>query len=112
MFSRSARNHERLQLDRIEPERVCLIKPSALGDIVQTLPVLSALRARFPRSHIAWVVNGSYAELLAGHPHLDEVIVFDRSGAASGVIAGWKLMRRLCDELRARRFDLVCDLQG
>jgi lipopolysaccharide heptosyltransferase I len=56
-------------------------------------------------------VNRSYAPLLAGHPHLNEVIIFDRDGAG-GLIAAWKSMGRLCDELRARRFDLVCDLQG
>jgi lipopolysaccharide heptosyltransferase I len=99
-------------LDQIEPARICLIKPSALGDVVQTLPILSALRSRFPCAHIAWLVNQAYADLLRGHPHLNEIIPFDRGGAGAGTMAAWKSMKNLADALRARRFDLVCDLQG
>ena len=32
----------------IHPRRICVIKPSALGDVVQALPLLPALRERFP----------------------------------------------------------------
>src|SRR5262245_8130759 len=65
-------------LDRIEPGSVCLIKPSSLGDVVHALPVLSALRERWPRARFAWVVNRGLRELVEGHPALDEVIPFDR----------------------------------
>jgi lipopolysaccharide heptosyltransferase I len=88
-----------------------LIKPSALGDVVQAMPVLSALRAKFPNAHIAWVVNKSYADILAGHPHLDEAIIFDRGRSHPLTPGAWRSMRRLRDLLRGRRFDLVIDLQ-
>ena len=41
----------------LEPARVCIIKPSSLGDVVHCLPILAALRARWPSCHLAWVVN-------------------------------------------------------
>lgn len=89
--------------------RVCLIKPSALGDIVQSLPVLAALRARWPDAHLAWVVSRPLAGLLATHPDLDEVIVFDRRARGIGRLqAPWTLWR----QLRGGRFDLAIDLQG
>jgi lipopolysaccharide heptosyltransferase I len=109
IFSRTG---NREPLDRMDAGRICLIKPSALGDVVQALPVLSALRGRFPDATIAWVVNRSYADLLAGHPHLNEVIPFDRGRARPWSPAAWRSMRDLCESLRERRFDLVCDLQG
>lgn len=43
-------------LESLQPRRICIVKPSALGDIVQTLPVLSMLRQRFPHAHVAWVI--------------------------------------------------------
>ncbi len=116
-------------LAELSPRRVCLIKPSALGDIVQTLPVLSMLRARFPEAHIAWVVKSAFSGILKGHPDLDEVIPFETSrvktpraetrhnetrhaetsSRAGGKIAGLvQLLRRL----RRERFDLTIDLQG
>lgn len=91
--------------NQVDPRRIGLIKPSALGDIVQTLPLLPVLRERFPRATIAWVVNSGLAGLLDGHPHLDEVIRFDRRGSVG---TWWRFLRGL----RSRRFDLVFDLQG
>ena len=94
------------------PRRIALIKPSALGDIVHSLPVLTALRGRFPQAHLAWVVNRTYAPLLQGHPDLDEIIPFDRQVLKrrdwiAGGLASLDFLRRL----RVRRFDLVIDLQ-
>src|SRR5947199_9507771 len=67
-------------LRTLRPGRVCLIKPSALGDIVNAMPVLSALRRRWPEASFSWVVNRSLRGLLDGHPDLDEVITYDRGG--------------------------------
>src|SRR2546421_6735481 len=89
------------------PERIALIKPSALGDIVHALPVLTALRRRFPAAHLAWVINRGYAPLLAGHPDLDEVIPFDRAAARRGWWSGLRVWARFLRDLRRRDFDLV-----
>ena len=77
----------RPRLHDLSPRRVALIKPSALGDIIHSLPVLTALRQRYPEAHIAWVANRAYAELLHGHPDLDAVLPFDRAGSTAGVMA-------------------------
>jgi lipopolysaccharide heptosyltransferase II len=89
----------------VDAKRICVIKPSALGDVVQALPVLPALRRRFPRARISWVISRSLAPLLEGHPDLDEVVPFERRGS----LGDW---RRLMTRLRRSRFDLVFDLQG
>jgi heptosyltransferase I len=89
----------------VDARRICVIKPSALGDVVQALPVLPALRRRFPRARISWVISRSLAPILEGHPDLDEVIPFDRRGS----LRDW---RKLLTRLRRSRFDLVLDLQG
>ena len=102
----------RVPLSEIDARRIVLLKPSALGDIVHSLPVLTALRRRFPQSHIRWVVNQGYADLLNGHPDLDEVLVFDRSAAGGGLLRGARSYARLADEIRRLRPDLVIDLQG
>lgn len=93
------------QLLRIKAQRICVIKPSALGDIVQSLPLLPVLRERFPGAKISWVVASELAELLEDHPDLDEIIRFNRFGSLSS-------LRRLLVELRRHEFDLVFDLQG
>jgi lipopolysaccharide heptosyltransferase II len=95
-----------------EPRRICLIKPSALGDVVQSLPVFAALRRRYPRAHIAWLVNSAYAPLLEPIPQLDEVIEFDRHVMRAGVWRGLRDAATFVRGLSERRFDLAVDLQG
>jgi len=95
----------RSKLATIDAQRICVIKPSALGDVAQSLPLLGPLRSRFPESEIVWVINRGLSGLLAGHPDLQRTIPFDRHG---GLAATWRLMRGLRDG----RFDLTIDLQG
>lgn len=94
------------------PERIAIIKPSALGDIAHSLPVLTALRQRFPASHISWIVNSGYAPILQGHPDLNEIIAFDRGALRKSWLRGGLLFARFLNALRRQRFDLAIDLQG
>lgn len=102
----------RATLRDLAPERIVLIKPSALGDIVHALPVLSALRSLYPAARITWVVNRAYESMLRGHPDLDATLPFDRGAARSGFFAGLRSWTRFVRNLRAERADLVIDLQG
>lgn len=99
---------------RAPPARILILKPSSLGDIVHALPVLRALRLGLPRAHIAWLVSSSFAPLLRHHPHLDEVLVFDRRRygrlwRSGGALRGFA---QFLSTLRKGRFDCVIDLQG
>jgi lipopolysaccharide heptosyltransferase I len=105
-------NRKRVPLDQLDPRRICIIKPSALGDIVHALPVLTGLRRRFPRAAITWAVNRAYEPLIAGHPDLNETLPFDRGSLKRGWWAGLQAFRHFLRELRQRHFDLVLDLQG
>ena len=60
------------------PQRILLIKPSAIGDVVHALPVLALLRRKWPAAHIAWLVTPGCSSLIEGHPLLNEVILFER----------------------------------
>jgi lipopolysaccharide heptosyltransferase I len=92
-------------LARVRAENICIVKPSALGDIVQSLPLLPVLRERFPEARISWVVKSQFADLLVDHPFLDEVLAIDMRG-------GWWCWTQLLRDMRRCRFDLVFDLQG
>ena len=101
----------RTPLHMHDAQRIALIKPSSLGDIVHALPVLTALRRRYPQAHLGWVVNAAYEPLLQGHPDLDRTIPFDRGTARQG-LASIRRFALLLRRLRHERFDLVVDLQG
>lgn len=92
-------------LRSLTPQRICVIKPSAFGDVIQSLPLLTALRRRFPDAEISWVINRELQAILEGHPALTHVIPFERRGS----LRDW---RRLLRRMRRGKFDLVFDLQG
>jgi heptosyltransferase I len=99
-------------LSELRPARIALLKPSALGDIVHSLPVLTALRRHYPEARIDWIVNRVYEPLLRGHPDLDETLPFDRGAGRKGLVAATLAFGRFLHSLRRRRYDLVLDLQG
>ncbi|NBC47992.1 MAG: lipopolysaccharide heptosyltransferase [Gammaproteobacteria bacterium] len=100
-----------------QPERILLIRLSAIGDIVFASPLIATVRQHWPRASIAWLAQPDCAPLLQHHPDLDEVI--------SWPLPRWrdlwrkrrfmqllKELRAAVRALRARRFDLALDLQG
>ena len=89
---------------RFATDRVCIIMMSAVGDTVHVLPVLHSLKRANPAMHVTWVLQPGPAMLVRGHQLVDEIILFDRSLGVRGFLA-------VRDQLRARRFDLVLDLQ-
>src|SRR5690348_11183255 len=99
-------------LEHLSPERILIIKPSAIGDVVHTLPILNLVRRRWPGAKVSWLVTPACAGLLEGHPQLDEVILFDRRRLGGIWRRPWIAMelRRFTRGLRARKFDLVIDL--
>lgn len=101
----------------VEIDKILIIKMSAVGDVVMTLPALEALRRRYPAARIDWLVEPPSAGLLRGHPHLDRVIVLPRRQLAdlakSGrLIRARRLYGEFKRELQSVCYDVVLDLQG
>lgn len=96
-----------------EPERILIIRPSALGDVCRSVPVLAALRARWPDATIDWLVQDAFVGAIAAHPALTEVVPFPRR-ELSPLARPDKLLAALRWGLglRRRRYDLVIDCQG
>jgi lipopolysaccharide heptosyltransferase II len=87
----------------VSPRRILVVKLSSLGDIVHTLPAVSAIRKRFSSAHVSWLVKSQWASILEGNPDVDEVLPVDVS---------WRNWPRLIRDLRQRQCDLVLDFQG
>jgi len=101
-----------IDLERLTQARVLIVKLSSIGDVVQALPVATALRRRFPRARITWVVEDWTAPLVVGHRAIDRVIVFPRMG---GIPVSWRWLRTFRAATRALRsepYDVAVDLQG
>jgi lipopolysaccharide heptosyltransferase I len=95
-------------------KNILLVKPSSLGDVVLALPALTALRRSFPEAKISWLIRPEFAPLLENHPHLDNILTFDRKflGKAWCNPRAFGALLSLFRRLKRDRFDLVIDLQG
>lgn len=91
----------------LPPKRVLLVRLSAIGDVIHTLPVACALREAFPESRIAWVVENRAAPLLWGHPAVDELVELPR-----GFLKSPACMWRLCRRLRRWQPEVAIDVQS
>lgn len=94
-----------------------MIRLGAVGDVVRTLPAVSALRAAYPGAHLTWLVEQASASVLEGQPWLDEVLLFPRERLRDSlrrvrprVFAA--TLSAFLRELRERRFELVLDFHG
>jgi heptosyltransferase I len=99
------------ELRRRDFSKILLIKLSAVGDVVHTIPVLNKLRRRYPNAQLDWLVTPAIGEFLSPHPAISNVIAFSRAADAFGVapIASYL---RLAGKLRAEGYDLVVDMHG
>ena len=95
-------------------KNILITKPSSLGDIVLALPALRALRLSFPEAKISWLIRPEFAELIENHPHLDEIIKFDRKllGKAWFHPGAFGALMSLIRKLRRKEFDVIFDFQG
>ena len=96
------------------PRRILLIRPSALGDVCRTVPVLASIKQAFPDAAIDWLVNDVFVDAVSAHPDLCDVVPFPRRR-----FAHWwrspRIARELVGYLRMLRrsdYDLVLDCQG
>ncbi len=95
------------------PPAILVIRLTAIGDVVLTLPAISVLRANFPAAKISFLTTQENSELLRGFHDVDETIALNRS-ALRGVNffrVGGELFR-LARRVRAGKFSLAVDLQG
>jgi lipopolysaccharide heptosyltransferase I len=102
------------QLRKRAFERILLIKPSALGDVIHTLPVLVKLRNRYPKARIDWLLTPAIADLIGHHPALSHVVPFPRHDFRH-FGRRWSATKGLFDLLqtvRQTRYQLVVDLHG
>ena len=102
----------------MEDQKILVLRLSAVGDVIRTLPAVKALKERCPSSQITWVVEEPSKDFLESQPEVDEVILFPRKRWTQGMRsprAWWrtaKEMVQLIKELRRRQFDGVLDFHG
>lgn len=85
------------------PDRICVLRLSALGDVCHVLPVVRTLQDAWPRTEITWILGALERKLLGHIPDID-FVVFDKK-------AGFAGYRDLRARLAGRRYDALLHMQ-
>ncbi|MEY2612324.1 MAG: Lipopolysaccharide core heptosyltransferase RfaQ [Planctomycetota bacterium] len=88
-------------------QRILIVRLSAVGDTILSLPVLCALRKEYPNSRIGWVVGSGAADIVRGHDALDDLFVLTKNDLKS-VKAYWAFLKRI----REWQPTTLIDVQG
>lgn len=98
----------------MRPKQILIIKPSSLGDIIHSLPMLNSLKKCFPEARIHWVVAKNFEDLLKDHPMIHKLWVIDKDRWKNPLrlFSSIKELLILRKQLKKEDFDLVIDLQG
>ncbi len=93
---------------------ILIVRLSAMGDLVQTLPALTDAVKAFPEIRFDWVVDESFAQVPAWHPQVDRVIptAFRRWGRTPLGTLRNGAFQSFVKQLRTRDYDLIVDVQG
>ena len=94
--------------EALQTVNILVIKISAIGDCILSIPSLEAIRAKYPKANIKVLVGIDAREVLDRCPYIDERIVCDLKARHRGLIGLWRLGK----ELRSSCFDIVIDLQN
>ncbi len=106
--------------------RLLIVRLGSMGDIIHTLPAVTALRQAFPEAMLGWVVEERWAELLCTlptprsgarspqRPLVDRIHAVNTKQWRSALLSNqtWEQIAAGLSELRAPRYDVAVDFQG
>ena len=79
--------------DNNEEPHFCIVLLTGLGDVVNGLPLVNAIRDAYPRARITWVAEPMPAAMLNGHPSIDRIVVYRRREGLRGLRSLWRDLR-------------------
>jgi len=95
-----------VSLDIKKIKKILVLRPDRIGDVVLSTPVLRTLKAKFPKTHLSFLVQPFLAPLLKDLDFIDEVIECDVNKSA------FVLIKEIKKIFKERNFDCAVHLQS
>jgi lipopolysaccharide heptosyltransferase II len=94
--------------EALNTKNILIIKISAIGDVILSVPSIRALKNKFPQTKIYCLVGKDSKQILQNCPFLDGLFIYDDKEKHKGL----KGILEISKELRRYNFDIVIDLQN
>lgn len=99
----------RLTVESDQVRRIAVIRLDRLGDLVLTLPLLTALKRRWPMAEVTLLCREAVAPLAQAQPEIDRLMTVKGVSDRAGKVLDRDERMSLWTRLRAERFDLLID---
>jgi len=86
-----------------EIKKILIIRLSSIGDILLTTPAIRLIKKRFPKAELDFVIKKQFAELLAHHPDIHHLYIFDKDDDNFS-------LKKVKKQIISQRYDLIVDL--
>lgn len=95
-------------------KKVLILRLSALGDAIHTLPAAYAIKKTYPDCKIGWVVEDKAQLFIKGNPLIDNCYVIPKKEWKKRGLFSFenvKDFKKIIDEINAENYDVVLDTQ-
>lgn len=86
-------------------KKILIIQTASLGDVILSTPLIEKLIHFYPEAEIDFLLKKNYENLYKSHPHLNKVIIWDKSKEK------YKHLKELVSLIRETKYDLVVNVQ-
>ena len=91
--------------------KICIVKLSAMGDIIHAMVALQFIKRELPNIQIDWIVEAGFKDILQNNPHIDNILPINLKSIKkkkSAIFKQYKILK----EYSKNNYDLVIDAQG
>jgi lipopolysaccharide heptosyltransferase I len=98
--------------------KILLVRFSALGDVIQTLPILPMLRQQYPDAYVGWAIDAELVPAIEGHELVDRIHAcyrkrwFKNIADVSASVQSVREMKKFVKDVRQEHYDVALDVQG
>jgi heptosyltransferase-1 len=91
--------------------KICIVKLSAMGDIIHAMVALQFIKKEIPEAQIDWVVESGFRGLLENNPHIDNILPINLKSIKknkSEIFNQYKILKNYSKN----NYDIIIDAQG
>ena len=94
-------------------KKILIIRLSAIGDTIHTLPLVNSLKEKYPDCHIGWVVEDKAALFVQGHKNVDSCyIIPKKTWQKRGFsVKNIREFLEITEKINQEQYDIVIDTQ-
>jgi heptosyltransferase-1 len=100
-----------IKIDKTRAIRICIIKLSAMGDIIHAMVALEFIKKNYRNARIDWIVENGFKGVLENNPNIDNILPVNLKSIKTKKMEIFNQIK-LLNKYSKNNYDMVIDAQG